>query len=103
MYTSRQLANLLLSTSFSNKELGQNFIIDDSIIDYIGDLAQLNNPEKGRKILEIGLGPGALTQKLLEYEHQVVGIEIDPLICEHITHVFEKEIKFKNIFFTFRS
>ena len=97
MYTSRQLADLLLSTSFSNKELGQNFIIDDSVIDYIGDLAQLSNPEEGRKILEIGLGPGALTQKLLESEHQVVGIEIDHSICEHINHVFEKEIKSKKL------
>ena len=97
MYTSRQLADLLLSTYFSNKDLGQNFIIDDSIIDYISDLAELSNQKVERKILEIGLGPGALTQKLLEYNHQVVGIEIDHLICEHIRHVFEKEIESKKL------
>ena len=93
MYTSRQLAELLSSNHFSNKKLGQNFIIDDSIIDYIGDLAQLNNNKKERKILEIGLGPGALTQKLLGFKHKVIGIEIEPSICEHISQVFDKEIE----------
>lgn len=97
MYTSRQLADLLLSNYFSNKELGQNFIIDDSIVEYIGDLADLSNNENERKILEIGLGPGALTQKLLEFKHKVVGIEIDSSICKHISEVFEKEIKSKKL------
>lgn len=92
MYTSRQLAEILLSNYFSNKDLGQNFIIDDNIIDYIGNLAEFDNNEKERKILEIGLGPGALTQKLLESGHKVVGIEIDNIICKHISNIFKKEI-----------
>ena len=49
MYTSRQLSEILLSNYFSNKELGQNFIIDDNVIDYISDLAELNSNRKERK------------------------------------------------------
>jgi 16S rRNA (adenine1518-N6/adenine1519-N6)-dimethyltransferase len=97
VYTSRQLSEILLSNYFSNKDLGQNFIIDDKVIDYISDLAELNSNGKERKILEIGLGPGALTQKLLEFGHNVVGIEIDSSICEHISTIFEKEIDSKQL------
>ncbi len=91
MYTSRQLAEILLSTNPSSKELGQNYIIDDKIIDSIGELADLDG-NTSRKILEIGLGPGALTQKLLSSGHKVIGIELDPLVCNHISNIFSKEI-----------
>ena len=57
MYTSRQLAEILLSMNPSSKKLGQNYIIDDSVIDSIGELANLNLKGLNRKILEIGLGP----------------------------------------------
>ncbi len=92
MYTSRQLAEILLSMNPSSKKLGQNYIIDDSVIESIGELANLNLQGLNRKILEIGLGPGALTQKLLQSGHQVVGIELDSSICDHISNIFSKEI-----------
>ena len=92
MYTSRQLAEILLSLNPSSKKLGQNYIIDDSVIESIGELANLNLKGLNRKILEIGLGPGALTQKLLQSGHQVVGIELDSSICDHISNIFSKEI-----------
>ena len=97
MYTSRQLADILLTNYYSNRDLGQNFLIDDSVIESISSLADLNLKSKKRKILEIGLGPGALTQKLLQYGHEVIGIEIDKTICNHISQIFEKEINSKQL------
>tara|TARA_B100001113_G_scaffold347914_2_gene340997 strand:+ start:366 stop:1307 length:942 start_codon:yes stop_codon:yes gene_type:complete len=93
VYTSRQLADTFLATSYVNKELGQNFIIDDGVIDSISTLAQLDKKKSKCKILEIGLGPGALTQKLLQSGHDVIGIEIDRIICEHISKIFPKQIE----------
>ena len=80
MYSSRQLADILLSDYYSNKDLGQNFLIDDSVIESISNLADLDVKTQKKKILEVGLGPGALTQKLLQQGHDVIGIEIDEII-----------------------
>lgn len=57
-----------------SKSLGQNFIINDFIIDEIvrrGDISD------GDSILEIGPGIGVLTQALAETAHQVVAVELD--------------------------
>ena len=42
MYSSRQLADILLSDYYSNKDLGQNFLVDDSVIESISNLADLD-------------------------------------------------------------
>ena len=97
MYSSRQLADILLSDYYSNKDLGQNFLIDDSVIESISNLADLDVKTKKKKILEVGLGPGALTQKLLQQGHDVIGIEIDEIICNHISKIFKKEINSKQL------
>ncbi len=96
MYTSRQLAEIFLASSSPKRSLGQNFIIDDKVINSIYELAQLEK-KNNCKILEIGLGPGALTQKLLESENKVVGVEIDNLVCKHISQIFRKEIESGNL------
>jgi len=57
-----------------SKSLGQNFIINDFIIDEIvrrGDISDADS------ILEIGPGIGVLTQALAETAHQVVAVELD--------------------------
>tara|TARA_Y100001968_G_scaffold101350_1_gene91260 strand:- start:632 stop:1564 length:933 start_codon:yes stop_codon:yes gene_type:complete len=97
VYTSRQLADILFSNYYSNKDLGQNFLIDDSVIESIGKLAELDSKDENRIILEIGLGPGALTQKLLQHGHKVIGIEIDNMICNHISHIFENELNLNQL------
>jgi 16S rRNA (adenine1518-N6/adenine1519-N6)-dimethyltransferase len=57
-----------------SKSLGQNFIINDFIIDEIirrGDISEEDS------ILEIGPGIGVLTQALAETAHQVIAVELD--------------------------
>ena len=58
----------------ANKKLGQNFLIDDAIIEEIIDSAQI---KKEDLIIEIGPGLGTLTQKLLEKAGKVICIELD--------------------------
>ena len=56
------------------KALSQNFIIDHNILVKIIQLSQL---QKGEKILEIGPGPGAITEILLEKGARVLAVEKD--------------------------
>ncbi len=55
------------------KSLGQNFLIDQNIVEKIA----LAAVEPGGNILEIGPGPGALTLQLAKRAGKVVAIEID--------------------------
>ena len=49
------------------KSLGQNFLVDDNIINIITNLANIN---KNSTILEIGPGTGNLTEKLISKRPQ---------------------------------
>ncbi|MCA0902685.1 16S rRNA (adenine(1518)-N(6)/adenine(1519)-N(6))-dimethyltransferase RsmA [Qipengyuania aquimaris] len=58
----------------ASKALGQNFLFDEQLLDRIaaipGDLA-------GKKVLEVGPGPGGLTRALLRAGAEVTAIEMD--------------------------
>lgn len=56
------------------KGLSQNFLIDGNILNKIVDLAEV---KPGDKVLEIGPGPGALTEKLLERGAHLIAVEKD--------------------------
>ena len=58
----------------ANKSLGQNFLINDEVIEKIVDAA---NVQKEDLIIEIGPGLGTLTAKLLERAKKVIAIELD--------------------------
>ena len=58
----------------ANKSLGQNFLIDDEVVNNIVDSA---NVTKDDLVIEIGPGLGTLTNKLLEKAGKVVAIELD--------------------------
>jgi 16S rRNA (adenine1518-N6/adenine1519-N6)-dimethyltransferase len=61
------------------KGLSQNFLIDANIVKKILSAASV---EKGDEIIEIGPGPGALTQALLEKGAKVRAIELDRKFAE---------------------
>ena len=58
----------------ARKRFGQNFLIDDQIINRI--IATIS-PKKNDNMLEIGPGKGALTFPLLEHLEHLSVIEID--------------------------
>lgn len=56
----------------AKKSLGQNFLIDDKIIDFIAQ-----NANSDDEILEIGPGLGFVTEQLVQNASSVVALEID--------------------------
>ena len=58
----------------ANKNLGQNFLIDDSALQDIVDGANISQDDL---VIEIGPGLGSLTQLLLEKAKKVICIELD--------------------------
>ncbi|MDT0575385.1 16S rRNA (adenine(1518)-N(6)/adenine(1519)-N(6))-dimethyltransferase RsmA [Croceicoccus sp. F390] len=58
----------------ASKALGQNFLLDEQLLDRI---AALPGALRGRDVLEIGPGPGGLTRALLRAGAQVTAIERD--------------------------
>ncbi|KAF0120804.1 MAG: 16S rRNA (adenine1518-N6/adenine1519-N6)-dimethyltransferase [bacterium] len=57
-----------------NKKLGQNFLVDDRVLDEIIALYDL---KKDEVVVEIGAGLGALTTRLAPRVRKVLAIEID--------------------------
>ena len=56
------------------KKFGQNFLIDERVIDKIIAAAEITKEDC---VLEIGPGIGTLTQMLAEHARQVIAVEID--------------------------
>lgn len=57
-----------------SKSLGQNFLIDDNVIDRILEGARVS---EGDKIIEVGPGIGTLTREMAKKAEKVTAIEID--------------------------
>jgi 16S rRNA (adenine1518-N6/adenine1519-N6)-dimethyltransferase len=75
-YHPSELQAFLLELGLSpKKSLSQNFLIDGNIIRKILHLADI---KKGDHVLEIGPGPGALTEALLHAQAYVTAVEMDP-------------------------
>lgn len=72
---------LRFSQSHPKKALSQNFLIDGNIVRKIIDTAHI---QKGDAILEIGPGPGTLTQSLLAKGAVVTAIEKDVVFAEQL-------------------
>ncbi len=68
--------------------LGQNFLLDGNLLDFI---VRLSAPKKGEKILEVGPGFGALTSRLLKSGAEVYAVEFDHRIAEYLRAHVEKE------------
>ncbi|MBU3092509.1 16S rRNA (adenine(1518)-N(6)/adenine(1519)-N(6))-dimethyltransferase RsmA [Clostridium sp. CF011] len=68
------------------KGLGQNFLIDDSVLDDVVEGAEVN---EGDFIIEIGPGFGTLTRALLRRAKRVCAIELD----EKLLPILQDELK----------
>jgi 16S rRNA (adenine1518-N6/adenine1519-N6)-dimethyltransferase len=68
-----------------DKSLGQNFLVDDAVLQRIADAAE---PTPQDVVLEIGAGTGALTRHLARRAGRVVAIELD----QQLVPVLESEL-----------
>ena len=58
----------------TKKRLGQNFLVDGEVIDFIISSANLSKKDT---VVEIGPGAGFVTEKLVQYAGKVAAIELD--------------------------
>lgn len=76
-----------------SKSLGQNFLIDDNVIDKIIDGARV---KEGDKVIEVGPGIGTLTREMAKRAEKVVAVEIDknliPILKETLAEFDNTEV-----------
>lgn len=80
--------------SFAKKSLGQNFLIDGSVIVRIIDSLDLKPDDT---VLEIGPGRGALTELLVETRSRVIAVEIDRDLVPELRRRFDSYSNFEVI------
>lgn len=71
----------------ANKALGQNFLIEEAIVDSI---IKQSNITKNTYVMEIGPGLGALTEKLVQKAKFVKVFEIDQNMCMILKNTFKE-------------
>lgn len=69
----------------ANKSLGQNFLINQNVVDKIVESSQIT---KDDLVIEIGPGLGTLTKELLEKAGKVICIELDKKMIKILTDRF---------------
>ncbi len=76
---------------YANKKLGQNFLINQEVVDGIVEGA---NVTKDDFVIEIGPGLGTLTEKLIENAGYVLAIELDKNMVSILKKRFNTITKF---------
>ncbi len=69
----------------ARKALGQHFLTDTGVL---ADIAAAVRPPEGGVLFEIGAGTGQLTETLLDAGHEVVALEIEPRLLDHLRRRF---------------
>jgi len=72
----------------AKKSLGQNFLIDDIVIN---EIINHVNPDSGNTFLEIGPGKGAITKELLNKVLFTHAVEIDDVLSKELSKLENKE------------
>ncbi len=79
-YSPKEMSSFLNENSFNfKKKFGQNFIIDENIIE---NTLNLINLDKDTLVIEVGPGAGSLTYKLASRAKKVICYEIDTTLKE---------------------
>ncbi|GGM64743.1 16S rRNA (adenine1518-N6/adenine1519-N6)-dimethyltransferase [Halarchaeum rubridurum] len=68
-----------------NPDFDQHFLVDDRVLDRIPTYAESFDRSH---VLEIGPGPGALTERLLDVADRVTAVERDPALAAHLREEF---------------
>ena len=97
-YSPKKMQDLLDKNEFRlKKQFGQNFIVDENIINNIISKSELN---KDIMVIEIGPGAGSLTYKLAHASKIVLCYEIDttlePVLRDNLKELDNVDIVFKD-------
>jgi 16S rRNA (adenine1518-N6/adenine1519-N6)-dimethyltransferase len=76
---------LRASGTVAKKRMGQNFLVDESILKTILDASDISDQDV---IVEIGPGLGILTEKLAASSKRVIAIELDHILASFLTARF---------------
>lgn len=77
------------------KQLGQNFIFDTNLLEFIVKSAGVTKEDK---VIEIGAGAGTLSNQLALYANQVISFEIDTSLKDRLMEVQNKHNNLKFVF-----
>jgi 16S rRNA (adenine1518-N6/adenine1519-N6)-dimethyltransferase len=79
----------------TDKSLGQHWLTDDSVLESIVGAANIS---KNELVVEIGPGPGYLTEKILQKTNQLIAVEFDEKLYNQLEKQFkpDKSIKIIN-------
>lgn len=83
----RALIDRLRMRQDNVKALGQHFLNNEEVLDETMVLAEISEDDH---VIEIGPGPGVLTERLLETGCKLTAIEIDSGACEFLRDNFPK-------------
>jgi len=78
---------------FPKKSLGQNFLMDENILNKIIEAAEIKD---GEKVIEIGPGLGFLTKKLIEKGTKLTALELDTRLIELLKNEY-RDVEVINI------
>ena len=97
-YSPKKMNELLSDNNFNlKKKFGQNFIVDENIIDSIIDKSKIGDDTL---VIEIGPGAGSLTSKLAVFAKNVLCYEVDEALKPVLSHSLKDfnniEIKFND-------
>ncbi len=88
------------SDNFKHKKsLGQNFLHDEVILDRIIQSIPFEicgNIESNIRLIEIGIGLGDLTKRLLD-KYELLAYEIDSNLIQHAKQIFKDELALKKL------
>ena len=102
-YSPIKMKELLERHGFNLKKMyGQNFIVDENIINSI---INVSNIDKDTLVIEIGPGAGSLTYKLSKSAKEVLCYEIDTTLKEVLNETLKEsnnvKIIYEDFFFFF--
>lgn len=84
-----ELKNILQQYQiFPSKKLGQNFLIDENLLNFIIRTAA---PKEEDFIIEVGPGLGGLTKKLIESSATIIAIEYDSRLVKYLREKIKAE------------
>lgn len=90
MNQARRLVDMLRALQPPDKSLGQHFLVLDDVLNSTVEWAEVTAEDH---VLEVGPGPGVLTEVLLKTGCRVTAIELDEGACDHLRHVFNAAIR----------